>query len=409
VYNSIMFKTYRLKWLLLLLFTTACVGRMVTPVAQTSTMQSSHAATPIISMPSASPIIQPSNTPISITATPTASPLVDIIEQIPAPSLEGNLLGDPTDQPLRVLLPPSYDSSDQRYPAVYFLPGFSSSIEGDYYPPQMVAGLMQSGSIREMILVIPNGENAFDGSFYVNSPVTGNWEDFIVQDVVGYVDAHYRTIPAASARGIAGHSMGGFGALNLGMRHPEVFSAIYAFNPGLFDQKGLAETKTFESPRRIEAFFDEYESLAGRPLDEVIRRVQHTNTTQLFSFAYGAAFAPNPKAAAPYFDFPYRSQSGQLVLDENTWQRWQAGLGDWKAKIRENKDNLLQLNGIVIDYGEEDSLTWIPKGCRYVSRLLNAVGIDHTLIGEQRAHADQLTERIVGLMLPFFSERLALP
>src|SRR5438067_12746368 len=84
------------------------------------------------------------------------------------------------------------------------------------------------GAIAPMIIVIPNGQDAYLGSFYVNSVTAGNWEDYIARDVVAYVDSHYRTVAGAEGRGIAGHSMGGFGALNLGLKHPDVFAAVYA-------------------------------------------------------------------------------------------------------------------------------------------------------------------------------------
>ena len=80
--------------------------------------------------------------------------------------------------------------------------------------------------VQPMIVVLPNGANKYRGSFYANSITMGNWEDFIVRDVVGYVDGHYRTLASPAHRGIAGHSMGGYGALTLGFRHPDVFSVI---------------------------------------------------------------------------------------------------------------------------------------------------------------------------------------
>ena len=101
------------------------------------------------------------------------------------------------------------------------------------------------------------------GSFYVNSPVTGNWEDFITQDVVGYVDSHFRTLAQAESRGITGHSMGGFGALNIAMHRPDVFSAVYSMSPGLFDENGLQESQMFDNDSLIERFVD-YEQALSR-------------------------------------------------------------------------------------------------------------------------------------------------
>src|SRR5678815_2867240 len=90
---------------------------------------------------------------------------------------------------------------------------------------------IKNGKVREMIVVAANGANGYKGSFYTNSVVTGNWEDFIVRDLVHYVDTNYRTIRDPESRGIAGHSMGGYGSVMLGMKHPEIFSAVYALSP----------------------------------------------------------------------------------------------------------------------------------------------------------------------------------
>ncbi|MCK4225489.1 hypothetical protein KAX29_01205, partial [candidate division WOR-3 bacterium] len=107
---------------------------------------------------------------------------------IPAPSLENNLFGIPTEQPVAIYLPPSYSTSDKRYPVVYFLPGFSTPIiyftswcvfQG-FMLKESIDKLIDTGVINEMIVVIPNGLTFMLGSFYVNSPVLGNWDDFIV-------------------------------------------------------------------------------------------------------------------------------------------------------------------------------------------------------------------------------------
>lgn len=78
----------------------------------------------------------------------------------------------------------------------------------------------------------------FQGSMYSNSVTTGDWEGYITRDLVSYVDARYRTIPARGSRGLAGHSMGGYGTIRIAMKHPDVFASIYIMSacclkPGL--------------------------------------------------------------------------------------------------------------------------------------------------------------------------------
>ncbi|HEQ71678.1 MAG TPA: esterase, partial [Spirochaetia bacterium] len=128
-------------------------------------------------------------------------------ERVAAPSLHGNLLGDPEEQTVIVILPPTYHTAEQRYPVVYFLHGFTRTAYDaiDFF--NYLDSAMQSGVVREFILVGVNGHNALQGSFYVNSAVTGNWEDHVVKEVIPHIDAHYRTIPERRSRGLMGHSM----------------------------------------------------------------------------------------------------------------------------------------------------------------------------------------------------------
>jgi S-formylglutathione hydrolase FrmB len=120
--------------------------------------------------------------------------------QVHSKALENHKLGDPADQTVAVYLPPSYKTSPaKRYPVLYLLHGFDSNIRSwtshgyqDMNLQDSMDALIAAGAVREMIVVVPNGRNAYLGSFYTNSKVTGRWEDFIVQDVVSYVDNHYR-------------------------------------------------------------------------------------------------------------------------------------------------------------------------------------------------------------------------
>ena len=154
-------------------------------------------------------------------------------------SLEGNLLGDSPDRHVTVYLPPSYAMQpNRRYPVVYMLHGFTDTdfkwfggAGGWMNLKQVADDAMASGASKEMILVVPNAFNKMHGAFYSDSMTTGDWEDFIAHDLVAYIDQHYRTIARTESRGLAGHSMGGYGTMRIGMEHPDVFSSIYALSP----------------------------------------------------------------------------------------------------------------------------------------------------------------------------------
>ena len=149
-------------------------------------------------------------------------------------SLEGNLLGDSPDRDVFVYLPPSYQTSrNRRYPVVYLLHGYGLNAEryvAAFGIPDKADKDVAAGTAKEMILVNPDAFNKYNGSMYSSSPTNGDWETFITQELVAYIDSHYRTLATRESRGLAGHSMGGYGTLRLAMKYPEVYSSIYAMS-----------------------------------------------------------------------------------------------------------------------------------------------------------------------------------
>ncbi len=159
---------------------------------------------------------------------PGAKPATVEHIKIHGASLEGNLEGDAVDRDVFVFLPPSYaKDKHRRYPVVYALHGYSIGAEQwthEIHVPQTIEGAFGLGS-KEMIVVLPDSKTVYGGSMYSSSATTGDFENFIARDVVEYIDAHYRTIPNRMSRGLAGHSMGGYGASRIGMKHSDVFGA----------------------------------------------------------------------------------------------------------------------------------------------------------------------------------------
>ncbi len=366
-------------------------------------------------VPTTAPTIQPTAVPTDPPPTPEPTPLPAATETavpqetfftttIAAPSLAENLLGEPAEREIAVYLPPSYYATTSRYPVIYYLAGFEEALGDSYTLRSLMDTMVADNSVQEMIIVETSGDNLLGGSFYVNSPVTGNWEDFVVGDLVAYTDANFRTIPTPASRGIAGFSMGGFGALNLAMRHPDIYGAVYALSPGLFAPDGLANSQMFASNTVTESFLALEEELASLPRDEA--QAQFLNWARSshgdlgFTVAYGAAFAPNPEKNAPYIDFPYAASDGPV--DEAIWQRWESGFGGVTDEVAAYQDNFRQLRGIVIDYGTRDPYRWIPVGCDFLSAELTAAGIPHKLLTFAGGHGN-LVGRAREVMLPFFS------
>jgi len=343
---------------------------------------------------------------------------------VPAPSLQNSRFDNPGQQPAMVYLPPSYYKTDRRYPVIYYLPGFTTYVEeivaAKYSRGSLARAidrLIGRGIIEEMILVVANGRNFLGGSFYTNSPVTGNWEDFIVQDVVGHVDSTYRTIPSASSRGITGESMGGFGSFHLAMKHPDVFGSVYSFSPGLFDDKGIRNPDKYLSPEFADRYLSKQAELDRLPADQArtqfrtyIESLYATGNEVDYSlasfYAYSAAFAPRPEGRPPFIDYPFSRSGAGLAQNPAVLKKLELGYGGLAEKIECYSGNLSSLRAIVIDYGANDHYQWIPRGCAYLSSLLDQAGITHELRRHDGGHGDKLRERIETQMLPFFSNHL---
>jgi len=286
----------------------------------------------------------------SVFSTPGSArqPKHPVHEMVETRALNGSMLGDSAQQEILVFLPPSYYTSSKRYPVVYFLHGYEESPSSLTEFKDTFDTLMTEGKSKEFIVAAVNGANKFGGGFYVNSPVSGNWEDFIVKDAVAFVDAKYRTLAAPESRAITGFSMGGFGAVNLGLRHPEVYSVVYALCPGLLTETGLADALKSWDP--------------------------------VFLQAYGAAFAPRPDQPAPHAAILTAADLGTGNATETAWK---SGYGDLKAKIARYLEQPIRLRKIRVDYGKDDAYRWIPEGSVYFARLLLEAGIP----SEQVAYA----------------------
>ncbi|MGE3911134.1 MAG: alpha/beta hydrolase [Chloroflexota bacterium] len=137
----------------------------------------------------------------------------------------------------RVMLPPGYDASTERYPTLYMLHG----VAGDSSEWQSIGileaadAMIQRGEIEPMIIVLPNG----GAHYWVNQASGARWADYVVDDVVRQIDSEYRTVASPTARAIGGLSMGGEGALRIALTNPQVFSIAAAHSPSLrteFDQ-----------------------------------------------------------------------------------------------------------------------------------------------------------------------------
>src|SRR5688572_10432178 len=141
-------------------------------------------------------------------------------------AIEDNLEGNTAERPVLVVTPPGYDAnSGKRYPVVYFLHGYWAPVEAQqagFRLDEAVKAAADAGNA--LIMVMPDGFSKLRGGFYSSSSTVGDYESIVADDLVEWVDANYRTIAERDSRGLAGHSIGGYGTIRVAMKHPEVFS-----------------------------------------------------------------------------------------------------------------------------------------------------------------------------------------
>lgn len=317
-----------------------------------------------------------------------------IVEHINSPSLQ-NTGGENPIRRVSIYLPPDYDQTTNRYPVLYYLHGFTWSdslqIVSDRFD-QLLDKAITTGKIRPVIVVMPNHHTLYRGSFYTNSSLTGNWADFTAKDLVKHIDQNYRTIPDKYSRGITGHSMGGHGAIKLGMLFPDVFTSVYALSPGV-----LTTMKEIG------------------PNGQAYKQAQQINTKDELmnhffanvAIALGRAYSPNPSRPPFYCDLPYSYSSDSLIIDHNVLDLWNKNspLG----MVDEYRDNLKKLKALKLDWGRNEEFEHIPTACLMFSEKLENLGINHYAEEYIGTHGDKLWTddgRALNDMLPFFDTYL---
>ena len=329
-------------------------------------------------------------------AVPGAKPVAVEHIKVHGTSLEGNLEGEAVDRDVIVFLPPSYEKDNKRsYPVVYALHGYSIGAEQwthEIHVPQTVEGAFATGS-QEMIVVLPDSKTIYNGSMYSSSVTTGDFEKFVWHDLVAYIDTHYRTLANRNSRGLVGHSMGGYGASRIGMKHSEVFGALYIMSPcclspmagggpGPADQ---VKERAMASERKVAA--------AKSPAD----LAQQSPGFKAAQFATAAAWAPNPKNPPLYFDLPTKDGLPQPEV---------------QAKFTANAPlvfvdqyigNLKQYRAIAIDVGDQDGLRF---DATTLHGLLDNYGVANSFEMYSGTHTSAVADRFQNHVLPFFSKNL---
>jgi S-formylglutathione hydrolase len=306
-------------------------------------------------------------------------------------SLEGNLEGDSPDREVSIYLPPSYKTNpNRRYPVVYMLHGYTDSDELWFGSTPHFINLPTAldkslaGGAREMIVVMPNAYTRYAGSMYSNSVVTGDWEIYVAKDLVAYIDSHYRTIANVASRGLAGHSMGGYGTMRIGMKYPDVFSSIYALSPCCMIPNMTPGAE--HGPSKAETIRTQ----------EEFDKADFGTKAQIAS---AAAWAPNPKNPPFFFDLPTKDGETQGIV----LAKFAANAP--LAMVDQYISNLKRLHAIAFDAGDKD--TGIAATIKTLDGILNRYELRHTFEIYEGTHTSAIPERIESKTMPFFSNNLA--
>ncbi|HEX2584005.1 MAG TPA: alpha/beta hydrolase-fold protein [Steroidobacteraceae bacterium] len=301
-------------------------------------------------------------------------------------AVEGNLMGESADRDVIVFLPPGYaKNKKQRYPVVYALHGYFISAEqwiGEIHVPQTIEGAFASGA-KEMIVVFPNSKNAYNGSMYSSSATTGDFENFITHDVVQYIDAHYRTIPNRSGRGLVGHSMGGYGASRIGMKHADVFGSLYLMSPCCLSARDAGPFNA-EIQQQLESIKSPAES-------------EKVNFMVRATFAVAAAWSPNPNNPPLYLDLPYKN--GEVQKD--VISKWAANAP--LSFVDQYIGELKKYKAISIDVGDQDGLKVDTEKLHNVLDSYHVANAFEIYSGD---HTNHVAFRIQNNVIPFFSKTL---
>ena len=329
-------------------------------------------------------------------AVPGAKPATVERIKIHGSALEGNLEGEAVDRDVIVFLPPSYQKDTKRhYPVVYALHGYSIGAEQwthEIHVPQTIEGAFAQGS-KEMIVVLPDSKTIYNGSMYSSSITSGDFENYVAHDVVAYIDAHYRTMPDRRSRGLAGHSMGGYGASRIGMKHPDVFGALYIMSPCCLSPMAGGGPGPAEQAKE-RAIANEKKVAAAKSPAELAAQSPGFQAAQ---YATAAAWAPNPKNAPLYFDLP----TSDGVPQPEIAAKFAANAP--LVFIDQYIGNLKQYRAISIDVGDQDGLRFDTIK---LHQILDNYGVKNGFEVYSGTHVSAVADRFQNHVLPFFSKNL---
>ena len=309
--------------------------------------------------------------------------------------LRPNPWGDPFEREVAFWLPPGYQESSAHYPVVFYLaPFLGSGLSAGNWQPfgenivQRLDRLYATGQIGPMLVVFPDAYTVLGGNQYVNSSAVGAYGDYLSLELVPFVDAHFRTLPQKSHRGVLGKSSGAYGALRLAMDYPTVWGAVaHHSGDAYFDvayRHAWPETMTYlaslvahQSETSLEA--------AVHLLIQSVRQASRPSsaaTHALMNIAMAATYDPDPNAELG-FQLPMEWHSGRWR--EERWAHWLAH--DPLYRVSSFVRELQQLRCLYLDCGNQDTYH-LHYGARQLSECLRELRVPHEYVEFVGTHSD---------------------
>jgi enterochelin esterase-like enzyme len=254
--------------------------------------------------------------------------------------------------------------------------------------PQVMDRVIANKTVREMIIVMPSSITKHGGSMYSSSLATGDWESYIAEDLVAYMDRHYRTIPDRGSRGLAGHSMGGYGTFRIGMKRPDVFSSLYNLSACCLLNNPVPQAQANRGGTRGTG------EAAGTRGEAATGQAPRGNV----NFALAAAWSPNPNNPPDYFDLPVKDGQPQPSIVAKWYANAPLAMADQYIP------NLKKYRAIAGDVGLQDTLLSTNK---QMEESLLRSGVNYKFETYEGDHSNRIPERIEMKVFPFFSENLS--
>jgi S-formylglutathione hydrolase FrmB len=277
-------------------------------------------------------------------------------------------------RPLWVYAPPGYDDEPQRrYACIYVIQGLTGQL--DMWrnrsafrpnPLELVDALFGGGDAPPCLVVWVDAWTSLGGSQFVDSPATGRYHTYLCEDVVGFVDARYRTLADAAHRGIAGKSSGGYGAMITPMLRPDVFGGLATHaGDALFETCYLPDFR--EAARALR---DSYDGSFERFWDDFRSRPAFSRSSDhvlLNSWAMAACYSADDDGTVR---LPFDPATGELLQD--VWDRWL----EWDPvrMVARHADALRSQRAIYIDCGKRDQF-YLDLGAEAFRRELERIGV----------------------------------